>query len=261
MKSTALYTDVGRVARALAIQAPELLTVAVSSGITSLTLNQVPTDWQVGMSLLIDGNNPTNFETVTITGINGLIVNVTALKNNHVINAPLVNITQLNDFIGPASRWFDGATNTSAGFAYESVTETKEAYINRDGYIVVPLSKPLVKISDVVSATFQPTPLDAADNLNLNQGWIKNNYFLEVVAPNTYFPRRGMITIKYSGGFNLIPDDIVQAVTVMAARFYKEKDSGYSDVIGTSDIGIMSYKKAMPADVKVVVQNYKRWVE
>lgn len=260
MKSSILYTDVGRVARSLAMQAPEYITSPVSSGGTIILLNQVPSDWQVGMSLLIDGNNPSIDESVTITSINSNTINVSALKYNHVANAPVINITQLNDFISPASRWFDGVTNTSAGFGYESITETKEATINRDGYIVVPLSKPIVNMSNVTSATFQATPIDNVDTLNLQQGWITDGYFLRVVPTNYYSVKRGQITVTYSGGFTTIPDDIIQAVTVMAARFYKEKDSGYSDVIGSSDMGIMSYKKAMPADVKETVKNYKRWV-
>lgn len=259
--STIKYTDIARVARALTMQVPEFLTVTVSIGTQSITVNQVPTDLQVGMSLLIDGNNPSNFETVTITSINGLVLGITALTNNHVANAPIINVTQLNDFIGPASRFVDNVTNYDVGLGYESITETKEAYINRQGLISVPLSKPVVILSDVISATFQPTPLDTPDTLNLTQAWIKDKYFLQAVQPNNYSVRSGLVNVQYSGGFKTIPDDIVQATTAMVARFYKEKDSGYSDVIGMTDTGIMSYKKAMPADVAKILQNYKRVTE
>jgi len=261
LRSSILYTDVSRVVRALGMQSPENLTAIATVGAITITLNKVGPDWQVGMNLIIDANNPTSFETVTITAINGLVLSITALVNSHVINAPVINITQLNDFIAPASRWFDSVCNTPAGFGYESVTETKEAVINSNGYISVPLSKPTVVIADISSAMFQQTPMDTVDAMILSQGWIIDDFFFDVMPSNNYTVKRGMMTVTYMGGFNPIPQDIVQAVTVMAARFYKEKDSGYSDVIGTVDGGIMTYKKAMPSDVNAVVTAYTRWVE
>jgi hypothetical protein len=212
------------------------------------------------MSLMLDASNSTNAETVVITSINSLVIGVTPLLNSHVVNAPIVNVTQVNDYLGPASRWFDGVTNVDAGFGYESVTETIEAIINNDGYISIPLSKPTVAMSDVVSATFQPAPLDAVDTLILAQGWVIDSYFLDIAPTNGYNVKSGLATISYQGGFNPLPLDIVQAVTVMAARFYKEKDSGYSDVIGSSETGTLKYQKAMPADVAQVVNDYTRWV-
>jgi hypothetical protein len=244
----------------MGMQTPEYLTVLANVGAITITVNQVPADWQIGMFLLLDASNSTIDEQVTITSISGLNVGITALVNSHTVNAPLVNITQLAEFIGPASRWFDGVTNTLAGFGYESVTEVKMARINNDGYITVPLSKPLVLLANVTSATFQPTPLDPVDTLVLTQGWIVENFYLDVIPTNTYAVLKGLATITYMGGYSPMPLDITQAVTVMAARFYKEKDSGYSDVVGSAEMGTFSYKKAMPLDVKVIVDTYTRWV-
>lgn len=264
MPSSILYTDVGKVAASLAMQAPEILSLQATVGSTYITLNQnPPADWQVGSQLLLDVNNSALRETVTIIGSpNNNVVPISSTVNNHAEGAPVVNVTLLTPYISWASRWFDNVTNYSAGFAYESILDTKEAYITNKGYIVVPLNKPVVNLSDVTTATYQSNPMDNVDILNLNYARIRDGYFLEVVAPRNYYDKSGIATITYSGGYKTLPDDIVWAVTVMAARMYKERDSGYSDIIGSNDMGgIFSYKKAMPADVKVIVQNYKRWTE
>lgn len=261
--STALYTDVGRVAQALAFQTPETLNAAVSASATSITLSSpFPSDWTVGSTLILDVNNPSLRESVTITGApSGQTIPISATVNAHVAQSPVVNGTLVANYIGAASRWFDSVSYNKLGFAYEAVTETKQAYIDNDGYIVVPLSKPIVQIQNVTGVTFQPTPLDPVDTLNVSQAWIEDNYFLKIAPINSYSRRNGQAVVMYSGGYNPVPDDIVQAVTVMAARFYKERDSGYSDVIGSTETGIMQYQKAMPADVKVIVEKYRRWTE
>lgn len=263
--STILYTDVGRVIRALTFQAPEIVggSNALSIGDTQITVNQnTPTNWQNGDTLAIDGNNEESFELVTITNIpSTTTLTVTALTKNHALGAPVVNVTAVLPYPSSASRWFDSVTFNKFGFGYEIVTEKKTAYITNEGFITVPLSKPMVNIDNVMDATFQSTPLDPIQPLDLSKAWIEDDYFLNIVATNPYSRRQGQIEVTYSGGYDHIPDDIAQAVTIMAARFYKERDSGYSDMIGSAETGLVSYKKAMPADVKVIVDKYRRWTE
>lgn len=265
MTSTALYTDVGRVVRALAFQSPETVsgTSDLPAGSTTITVSQnIPSLWQVGDTLAIDANSDTNFEMVTITAIPSLNqFNVTALTKSHSAGAPVVNATAVTPYIGAASRWFDSVTYTPEGFAYETVNETKKAVVDSDGFVLVSLSKPLVDINDVMDVTFQNTPLDPIDTLDVTKAWVESDFLLRIAALNSYYSRSGMATITYNGGFNPIPDDITQAVTVIAARMYKQRDSGYSDSIGSPDTGVMTYQKAMPADVKLIVNKYRRWVK
>lgn len=263
--STILYTDVGRVVRALAFQAPELVAGngTLAAGATTITLNQsLPADWQVGTSLGVDTNSQTLFEVVQITSIpSNNQVNVTALTQSHVSGAPIVNVTPVLPYVSAASRWFDTATYNKTGIGYETVTDKKTAYIDNEGLITITLSKPMVDINDVMDIQFQSSVFDDVDDLDLSKAWIENNFFLKIAPLRSYSRRSGQATVVYSGGFNPIPDDITQAVTVMAARFYKERDSGYSDVIGSAETGIMQYHKAAPADVWQVVDRYMRWVE
>lgn len=263
--STILYTDLGKVVRSLAFQSPEIIagTDALPAGSTQITVNQaIPTTWQVGDTLAIDANNEMSFEIVTITAIPSTTsFNVSALTKNHALGAPVVNATAVVPYPSAASRWFDTITYNQSGVGYEAITDKKTAYIDNDGFITIPLSKPIVKIEDVQSISFQSSPLEPVDTLDISKAWIEDNYFLIVAAQRTYLRKNGMANVTYSGGFNPVPDDIVQAVTVMAARFYKERDSGYSDVIASTETGVLQYQKAMPADVKMVVDKYRRWTE
>lgn len=264
MPSTALYTSLGQVVEALAFQSPETLLNAAISSATSITLNQSPpSDWQVGSTLVVDGNNPSLRETVTITAPpNGATITVSALTNNHVAGAPVVNGTVANLYVSAASRWFDSQTYVHSGFAYESVTDTKDGYFNpQTGIITVSLTKPLVSLSDVTNATFQGSIWDSVDTLDLSHARIRDDYILEVGASVNYADRRGVASVSYKGGYQTIPDDIQLACTMMAARFYKERDSGYADVVGSAETGIFQYKKAAPADVMAIVETYRRWTE
>lgn len=260
--TTALYTDTGRVAQALAFQAPETLNGAVSAGATSITLaSTLPFDWTIGSTLILDVNNPNLRETVTIASIAGNTLTISATLNAHVAGSPVVNGTLVANYVSAASRWFDDATYNSAGIAFESITDTKMGYLDNDGTLLIPLSKPLVLMQNVTSVTFQNTVNDPIDTLDITKAWIESKYMLRIAVSQDYFPRNGMATVTYSGGYNPIPDDITQAVTVIAARMYKQRDSGYSDVIGSADTGIMQYTKAVPPDVKIILNKYRRWTE
>ena len=260
--SGVLYTDSGRVAQALAFQAPETLNAAVSAGATSITLASVlPQDWTIGSTLILDINNPTLREPATIQNIVGNTITVSAISNAHVAGSPVVNGTLVTNYVSAASRWFDAVTYNTTGFAFESITDTKIGNLDNDGTLLVPLSKPLVLMPNVVSVTFQPTVSDPVDTLDITKAWIESKYMLRIAVSKDYYPRQGMATVNYSGGYNPIPDDITQAVTVIAARMYKQRDSGYSDVIGSADTGLMQYTKAVPPDVKLIMNKYRRWTE
>lgn len=260
MQSTSLYTSVARVAQALAMQSPETLIAGVSVGATTIILNQAPpSDWQVGCQLLIDGNNLTNQETVTVSNINGTSVTISALTKAHLTGAPVINSTILSNYVSSASRWFDSLTYTPAGFAYEEVTETKEVNVNKDNYVVCALSKPIVSLSDITSMTFQNNPYLNSDSLDLTKAWVIDNYILKVASPILYASRDGVATINYSGGYKTLPDDLVLAVTMLAARQYKMRDSGYGDAVGNSDLGMTLYHKPIPSDIAAIVQRYRRW--
>lgn len=96
---------------------------------------------------------------------------------------------------------------------------------------------------------------------------------IEVHSPRVYayiggsewdVPESVMVKISYRGGFGAaqtdLPADLVQHVTVWAARAFKEAATGLTDQIGMDELGIISYVKAIPSTVADGLQPYRRVV-
>ena len=258
-RSTAVYTDVASVLRSMkdAETNPMRLSAGATAGNTSISLTMVMPDVTIGSSLLLDINSTSN-ETVTVTAITGLVVTCSAVQHNHTSNAPVSDVTVLQTYVAPASRFIDDATFMHGGFSYEEVTETLMGLI-KGSMLTLAVSKPLVAVTDV-ETILALNPQDApALAFNLSAAWVENDYILRIPLNGGVYFGQTPISLKYKGGFSALPTDIVQAATIMAARMYKERNSGYGDAIADSASGSVFYTKAMPADVAAIVQRWKRW--
>jgi hypothetical protein len=64
------------------------------------------------------------------------------------------------------------------------------------------------------------------------------------------------ITMSYIGGLGAttadLPEDLQEMVAILAARFYREAETGLTDQMGVAELGIMAYTKAWP--IRVVDQ-------
>lgn len=56
------------------------------------------------------------------------------------------------------------------------------------------------------------------------------------------------------------PQDIVHAVRRLAAYFYRQKDAQVFDVTAVPEAGVITIPKGIPADVKVILNRYRRVV-
>jgi hypothetical protein len=72
------------------------------------------------------------------------------------------------------------------------------------------------------------------------------------------------VRCDYDGGLATdvtgLPADLVEAVTVLAARWYNESKAGLSDVIGVSELGTVFFSKALPQRVVRLLEPYQRSV-
>ncbi|GMA49323.1 hypothetical protein GCM10025857_06800 [Alicyclobacillus contaminans] len=158
----------------------------------------------------------------------------------------------------------DQLTYTPAGgWAYtDQVTITRIAKVSHDGSIL--LSVDHTPVQQVYSLTYQTDPFDAAWSVPANQiWWDDGSYIIRAylggMAPLVRF-QRVRVTVEYAGGYpdDEMPADIRRSTSILAARLWKEKDSGYSDVIGSTDFGILQYTKAAPKDVLAMLQQRRR---
>jgi hypothetical protein len=261
-KSSILYTSAAAVATTALNSdiTPQTLSANATAGEILITANNLGQGWTIGSQLLLDGNN-SNAETVIITAaISGNSIPITALQNNHIIGCAVFNVTVLSQYIAIASRFFDEETHYPAGWGYENWTEMKESRINNYGNLSIALSKPLVQIGDISSVSIQEMHNRGLNSILFTDAYIRNNFYLEIPLPWCGSPRPVMATVTYLGGYNPLPSWVSWATNVIAARMYMERQSGYSDTIGSAEQGTMSFKKAIPADVQEMISHNRRWV-
>jgi hypothetical protein len=161
----------------------------------------------------------------------------------------------MTDVVPAASRIWDDLTFYRNTFDLTTVTETLKGYIDTDGLLYVAVTKPIIQ--SVSALSFIVLPGDTPTIVGLTA----IDFDGYTIRGNVGFPQQKITaTVTYSGGFDPIPADIQRATTVLACRLWKEKDSGFSDVIGNSELGILQYKKGIPSGIEAVVKHYKRWV-
>lgn len=75
-------------------------------------------------------------------------------------------------------------------------------------------------------------------------------------------PRTLFVKVAYLGGMAAtvadISPDLTEAVTLLAARMYREDESGVTDAMGIAELGTLQYTKALPERYVANVEKYLR---
>ncbi len=249
-----MYTNEAMMAGALNLQPDGALGAATLIGANSI---QYSGTLYPGQTLAIDYFNPGTREVAVVQSVTGSTVNlVNPLANAHAQGAPVKEVSSMTDVVPAASRYFDDVCYAQNSFDLESVTETRNGIVDREGNLVVSISK--YRAQSIESLSFVQILGDTPTLILPAYIDISNKFFLraQVGLPMCNV----QATITYTGGLSPIPGDIQRATTALACRMWKEKDSGFSDVIGNSDLGVLQYKKGLPNDVALIVKHYYRWV-
>lgn len=264
------YVDASAVVAVLPSMQPDTtLSSAAIAGATQIEIvaSAVPNgDLYPGMYLALDQFNPGTRETVQVTGaITGAgpyTVPVTALTNAHAAGAPVKECSGIQGTVLAASRFIDDFTwSKPSAFAEQTWTETVEGN-TLDGRLVVSVSGRNVTAVSAFSWVCRPTDdatVVATDQL-VFRDFVIEAYPPDVPAWNS--AKRLLVAVTYTAGYATaaMPSDIVRAATVMAARLWKEGESGFSDVVGSPDLGALLYKKGVPPDVAAMLMPWRRIV-
>ncbi len=77
-------------------------------------------------------------------------------------------------------------------------------------------------------------------------------------------PSKCRVNINYVGGLGAslsdLPEDLVEAVTILAIRFYRETETGLADQVAIAELGQNIYTKAWPIRVQETAEFYRRKV-
>lgn len=167
----------------------------------------------------------------------------------------------LATLITQASRAVDrlcaGFTDNDDYFVRETVVdEVLPALISADGKLYCWPRKPKVESVNALAYRFDPSETW----ISLTAAYASIDGYTVSIWGVPSGRGRAQVKISYVGGFNPLPDDLVNAATLLAVRFYKEVKSGLTDSIGVAELGTLQYTKALPARVVEMLRPYKRMV-
>jgi hypothetical protein len=132
------------------------------------------------------------------------------------------------------------------------------AYVPDGNFVIWP-HKPY--ISSVSAISYRVNPTHQWETADVNNVEIQGTSVLVWEGgPSDQF----QVKVSYVGGLGAdlasLPASLIEAATVLAARYFKEASTGLPDTIGLSDIGVLTYSKTMPIRVKASLDRLKRVV-
>lgn len=154
-------------------------------------------------------------------------------------------------------------------FKLETVSaEIRNGIITKDGDIVCWAKK--VIVNSVASFEYRLTPRTAWVTVDPAYVEITNKRQLRAYGVAGLTSVRCQVRVTYSGGYGTesgepavitgLPEDVIDAATVLSVRFYKEEKNGLTDAIGVAELGTMQYTKRFPARVEEMMKPYRRIV-
>jgi hypothetical protein len=165
----------------------------------------------------------------------------------------------LAELITQASRAIDrfcAGVNSDNYFARETLLDViTKGRIASDGVLFCWPPKPIIESISALAYRYS-----ARENwIVLDVSGVEiNGYSVSVDGVNS--SGNVQVRISFTGGFNPLPDDLINAVTLLTVRFYKEVKTGLSDSIGVAELGMLQYTKALPERLVAMIRPYKRIV-
>ncbi|GAA2681730.1 head-tail connector protein [Actinoplanes palleronii] len=160
--------------------------------------------------------------------------------------------------ISAASRWIDGRTGRrfyadTAATARTFLVSGRSACVGTDQVIYV---------DDIAALTGLAVATGTTGSYVTATGWeagpdnalVYGRPLTEIRASAGWLPAYGRVQVTARWGFPSVPDQIVQAATLLAARFYRRKDSP-NGVIGSADWGVIRVSRTDP-DVEALIQPF-----
>lgn len=150
------------------------------------------------------------------------------------------------------------------GWIFEAVTATR--YFDSDAVDdnLLWVGGDLVSITTLTNGDDDATVISSSDYrlLPRNEGPPYHEVKMLIDTTTTWeFDIDGEVSILGAWGYSASPpDDIMQACIRLAGYYYRVKDAQVYDTIAIPDAGIITIPKGIPADVRLILNRYQRWV-
>ena len=177
-----------------------------------------------------------------------------ALGSNQTADDQLLSalITQASRAI---DRYCAGVAASDNYFARASLTDVfLFGLVSSDGRLLCCPMKPVVE--SVSALAYRAAPHDAWHELDAAD--VEINGYLVSAYGILSSVKRVQVKMSFIGGFDPLPDDLVNTATLLSVRFYREVKSGLGDSIGVAELGTLTYTKAFPVRVIEMLKPYKR---
>lgn len=179
------------------------------------------------------------------------------------MGTPFASVTQVKDYLGLRS----GDDDNLLSRLCLAATDWMQTYLNRDIASVAYASE-LRDGTGTQSLMLANSPITAVSSVFINgtaldpSKFIFDNYLLIRTDGSVFTRGLRNISVSYTAGFIVVPDDIVQACVELVAWRYKEKERvGQSTVSFASSGQNVTYQTSdVPADVKTTLNNYRKVV-
>lgn len=156
------------------------------------------------------------------------------------------------------------AIESHTGWVFEAATATR--YFNSkavEGYVLW-VGGDLVSVTTLLNGDDDSTVILPADYRLLPRNEGPPYYGIKMLVDTTTtweFDVDGEVSILGGWGYSTSPpDDIVHACIRLAGYYYRQKDAQVFDVTAVPDAGIITIPQGIPADVKLILDKYPRWV-
>lgn len=156
------------------------------------------------------------------------------------------------------------AIESHTGWVFEAATLTR--YFDSkavEGYVLW-VGGDLVSITTLTNGDDDGTEIVTADYRLLPRNAGPPYYGVKILVDTTTtweFGIDGEVSVLGTWGYSTSPpDDIVHACIRLAGYYYRQKDAQVFDVTAVPDAGIITIPQGIPADVKLILDKYPRWV-
>jgi hypothetical protein len=157
--------------------------------------------------------------------------------------------------ISAASRWIDRRTGRRF-YADRTATARTFPIVGQAGYR---RSEQYLIVDDIASAQGLAVATGTAGSWSTVTGWstgpdnalVYGRPITELYAAPGWLPASGRLQVTARWGWPTVPDDIAQAAQLLAARFYRRKDSPQG-VLGSTEWGTARVSRTDP-DVEALI--------
>lgn len=156
------------------------------------------------------------------------------------------------------------AIESHTGWVFEAATLTR--YFDSDAVMdgLLWVGGDLLSITTLTNGDDDGTEIVAADYRLLPRNEGPPYYGIQMLVDTTTtweFDIDGEVSILGTWGYSTTPpDDIVHACIRLTGYYYRQKDAQTYDVTATPNAGIITIPQGIPADVKLILDKYPRWV-